>query len=51
MMEMVERVRYCTAQKMMFSIKDFLRIALADLVTFTEEIINGKLHFLLSVVC
>ena len=32
-----------TAQKMKFSIKDF-----ADLVTFTEEILNGKLHFLCS---
>ena len=30
-----------TAQKMKFSIK--------DLVTFTEEILNGKLHFLCSV--
>ena len=29
-----------TAQKMKFSIK--------DLVTFTEEIPNGKLHFLCS---
>ena len=28
------------AQKMKFSIK--------DLVTFTEEILNGKLHFLFS---
>ena len=28
---------------MKFSIKDF-----ADLVTFTEEILNGKLHFLCS---
>ena len=23
----------------------------ADLVTFTEEILNGKLHFLCSVIC
>ena len=30
----------CTAQKIKFSIK--------DLVTFTEEILNGKLHFLCS---
>ena len=29
-----------TAQKIKFSIK--------DLVTFTEEILNGKLHFLCS---
>ena len=41
-----------TAQKMKFSIKDFLSKLLqetADLVTFTEEIFNGKLHFLCSV--
>ena len=46
-----------TAQKMEFSIKDFLskcdqirrllRIT-ADLVTFTAEILDGKLHFLCS---
>ena len=30
-----------TAQKMKFSIKFS-----ADLITFTEEILNGKLHFL-----
>ena len=38
------RVRECehyNAQKMKFS---------ADLVTFTEEIHNGKLHFLFSVI-
>ena len=29
-----------TVQKMKFSIKET-----ADLVTFTEEILNGKLHF------
>ena len=46
-----------TAQKMKFSIKDFfskcdqIRSFLADLVTFTEEIPNGKLHFLCSVRC
>ena len=34
-----------TAQKMKFSIKDFLT---ADLVTFTEEILNGSFHFLCS---
>ena len=33
-----------TAQKIKFSIKDFVETA--DLVTFTEEILNGKLHFL-----
>ena len=44
-----------TAQKMKFSIKDFsgkcdqIRSFFADLVTFTEEILNGKLHFLNSV--
>ena len=32
---------FFTAQKMKFSI--------ADLVTFTEEILNGKLHFFCSV--
>ena len=43
-----------TAQKMKFSIKDFLskcdqvRSFYADLVTFTEEILNEKLHFLCS---
>ena len=36
-------VKY-TAQKMKFSIKGFI----LDLVTFTEEILNGKLHFLCS---
>ena len=42
---------------MKFSIKDFFskcdriksRQETADLVTFTEEILNGKLHFLYSV--
>ena len=34
-----------TTQKMKFSIKDP-----ADLVTITEEILNGKLHFLCSVI-
>ena len=44
-----------TTQKMKFSIIDFLskcdkiRIFPADLVTFTEEILNEKLHFLCSV--
>ena len=35
-----------TAQKMTFSIKDFFKKC--DLVTFTEEILKGKLHFLCS---
>ena len=39
-----------TAQKMKFSIKDFFskcdQIQFpADLVTFVEKILNGKLHF------
>ena len=42
-----------TAQKMKFSIKDFLSKCdqirrKLDLVTFTKEILNGKLHFLCS---
>ena len=43
-----------TAQKMKFSIKDFfskcdqIRWKTADLVTFTDEILNGKLYFLCS---
>ena len=35
-----------TAQKMKFSIKDFFKKC--DLVTFTEEILKGKIHFLCS---
>ena len=35
-----------TAQKMKFSIKDFFsKYETVDLVTFTEEIPNGKLQF------
>ena len=36
-----------SAQKMKFFIKDFFNkcYQTADLVTFTEEIFNGKLHF------
>ena len=39
-----------TVQKMTFSIKDFFTKCdqirkTADFVTFTEEILNGKLHF------
>ena len=40
------------AQKMKFSIKDFVSKCdqeTADLVTFAEEVHNGKLHFLYSV--
>ena len=43
------------AQKMKFSIKDFfskcdqIRRFLVTLVTFTEEVLNGKLYFLCSV--
>ena len=39
-----------TAWKMKFSIKDFFSKCdqTADLVIFTEEILNGKLHFLCS---
>ena len=39
-----------TAPKTKFSIKDFFSkcVHTADLVTFTEEILNGKLHFLYS---
>ena len=41
-----------TAQKMKFSIKDFFSKCgpqfPADLVAFTEVILNGKLHFLCS---
>ena len=39
---------YYTAQKMKFSIKDFFSKS-SDLVTFTEKVLNGKLHFLSSV--
>ena len=45
-----ERLTERTAQKMKFSIKDFFSKCdqLHSLVTFTEEIINRKLHFLCS---
>ena len=43
-----------TVQKMKFSIKDFLskcdQIRTADLVTLAEEILNGKLNFMCSVI-
>ena len=36
-----------TAQKVKFSIKDFFsKCENADLVTFTEEVLNGKLRFM-----
>ena len=38
---------WLTAQKMKFSIKDFPQET-GDLITFTEEILNEKLHFLYS---
>ena len=44
-----------TVQKMKFSIEDFFSVRHssvtnpADLVTFTEKILHGKLHFLCSV--
>ena len=40
-----------TAQKMKFSIKDFFSKCYqfpADLIAFTDEILNGNLHFLCS---
>ena len=37
-------------QKTKFSIKDFFSKP-ADLVTFTEEILNGIFHFLCSIMC
>ena len=48
-------ISHLTAQKIKFSIKDFFSKyhesphETADLVAFTEEILNGKLHFLSSV--
>ena len=39
-----------TAQKMKFSIKDFFSKCdqIRSFLTFTEEVFNGKLHFLHS---
>ena len=38
------------AQKMKLSIRNFFsKCETADLVTFTEEILNGKLYFLCSI--
>ena len=44
----------CTAQKMKFFIKDFFSNRNQEtvvLVTFTEEILNAKLHFLCNDGC
>ena len=43
-------VKIVTAQKMKFSFQDFFRKChqTAVLITFTEDILNGKLHFLRS---
>ena len=41
-------------KKMKYSIQDFFSKVISsvtDLVTFTEEILNGKLHFLCNVYC
>ena len=51
--KLIFRERKITAQKMKFSIKDFFSKcdqmrSPEDLVTFTKEILNGKLHFLCS---
>ena len=51
----VTKRKYYTAQKMKFSIKNFfskcdqIRRKLQIFVSFTEEILNEKLHFLCSV--
>ena len=39
---MLVSTRSVTAQKMKFSIEDFFSKFPADLVTLTEEILNGK---------
>ena len=48
-MENFRKSQFFTAQKLTFSIKDFfckfLQLS-TDLVTFTEEILNGKPNFL-----
>ena len=49
---LIARLMFNTFQKMKFSIKDFFSECdqeTADLVTFTKEILKGKLHFLCSV--
>ena len=45
--EHVTKVFKVTTQKMKFFIKDYFSKS-ADLVTFTKEIVNAKLHFLYS---
>ena len=53
-MELENNYIFYAAQKINFSV-DFVSKChqipqfLADLITFTEEILNGKLHFLCSV--
>ena len=47
----IVKIRSVTSQKMKFFLKDFFSKcdqirSNADSVTFTEEILNGKLHFL-----
>ena len=44
-----QNVVYYTAQKMKFSIKDFFSKCDQIRRKLTEEILNGKLHFLCSV--
>ena len=50
----VSPLQLCTAQKVKCSIEGFfskcdqIRKFPADMVTFTEEILNGKFHFLCS---
>ena len=46
-------LRPYTAQKTKFFIKDFFSKCdqfFEEMVTFTEEILNGKIHFLCSVI-
>ena len=46
---MLTLIIVCTAEEMKLSIKDFFskcdHLSCADLLTFTEEILNGKLIF------
>ena len=52
MQKIIDELAPITAQKMKFLINDFFSKCdqiRTDLVTFTEEIINEKLHFLCSV--
>ena len=45
------KIKTCTAQKMKFSIKYFFSISSLSIfsVTFNEEFLNEKLHFLCSI--